>query len=258
LGIFFDFWRIANGRLNGWHVRRAWLCLAILGKDMQRPGGYTGMDIGLFARIKSRGARRRVVNRLVEFGILKKKTRKGRQPRYIYTETVSLEVAGRSIDLSHIYDIRLMTRWVNDALKGEPEMGDGWDSFPPDVHIIGGPKAPEWVYGIVSAALSLASEAMRISLDLPPGGEVKPPERTIDEFLAMLRRRAKHELEFLCGISKEVDRNVWKRWEEILYTSNTEPVILANLRNIMGERFLLSDEPTRILEGFPEDYKDRE
>ena len=73
-------------------ARRMWLCLCALGKELERPGGYTLNDLrrmgalegGGRSELPSRDETRAAIKTLAELGVFKRVKRRGRWPVYSY------------------------------------------------------------------------------------------------------------------------------------------------------------------------------
>lgn len=113
IGPYIEYWKTRDR-----FVGRAWLCLAVLGRGRQRPGGYTTRDVGGFALVRSRGAARRVVGELVDLGVLLREESHGRQPRYRYTRAVHPELGWTVRNEWHRQRIRRLLRIARGALPG--------------------------------------------------------------------------------------------------------------------------------------------
>ena len=92
-------------------ARRVWMCLAALGRELERPGGYTLSDLRVMGRFVSTGdgvhlpgrdAARGFVKAFETLGVLKRVKRRGHNPTYSYRNRwVSALAGSRDADLDY-------------------------------------------------------------------------------------------------------------------------------------------------------------
>jgi hypothetical protein len=231
---YIDFWKTQDR-----YVRRAWLCLALLGEAMARPGGYTANDIGDFARVKTRKPRRRVVDVLVRLGVLKRRKLKGRQPRYHYTRAVNEESAWKARNERNRTDIRRLTRGINNVLSAPGRTGTdkGWELFSFGAYVVSDPEPSKALYGVLDQAVRLFQIALARALELPlHGGEDVVARDDSFKFEQVM-----YAYGHLVSAAKKMDREELRDWMARVFQSGREPVFLIYLVNTMGKRSYLEE-----------------
>lgn len=196
-------------------------------ENLGRPGGYTTKDIGRFAgfvpsRISGRELRphRKIVGRLLRYGILIRKARPGSQPVYEYRDNLPACIQRRMDALYHRRKARLLLGGARHALS--PPIGGQTDEtltclstyFSGDGFHVVGEKPPDWYSHALSGALDFALMLLWLSIGAPPKhfrstGDFKPPPEDPLELAKVVDQRYPVALDKLRRVAAALRAGKW-------------------------------------------------